>query len=262
MITPPFNYLSISCFFRLLSLLSLVSLSWSVSALEPRTITLVGDPWPPYVNAKMGEDATSGIAVEISNEIFSRLENVEVRYPTIPWKRALREVELGYHDGVSMCLKTAEREKFMAYTDPLLVGRNLVWSVADKNGQPFEWDSFEEFHGLRIGIVPDYSYGKEFDELIRTNKVQTFPGPTQKHLFTMLANGRIDIVMANDAVGGRLASDISQVQIKAASRATNSETFYMAFSRKSSAMKLIPEINKILEDLVEEGFIEKVINSQ
>lgn len=42
----------------------------------------------------------------------------------------------------------------------MIVSSNLVWSTGDN---AFEWDSIEDFHGLRVGIINGYSYGEELD---------------------------------------------------------------------------------------------------
>ena len=63
------------------------------------TISLVEDPWPPYIEGRTGEPASGGKLVELYRELFRRIEGVEVEYLLMPWKRALVEVELGRQDG-------------------------------------------------------------------------------------------------------------------------------------------------------------------
>ncbi len=234
----------------------------SYTAGAEQVVTMVGDPWPPFVEGKLGEDATSGIAVTIHNEIFSRLDNTAVRFPLIPWKRALKEVELGNYDGIGLLLKTAEREAYMVFSDPLLLGKGLVWSVADDQGKAFQWDSFADLENKRIGIVADYSYGASIDKLISEGRLSAVTGPSVEHLFSMLANGRIDLVLANEGVGSILARENSSVRILAADKATEIETFYIGISRKSPVADLIPDINRVLRELHAEGYIERALRGE
>ena len=100
------------------SMVIVISLIYGNQALADQVVTFVGDPWPPYVEGVLGEDASTGVAVEVINEIFSRIENVHARFPLIPWNRALSEVEAGSRDGIAMLLKTPKREQFMVTRFP------------------------------------------------------------------------------------------------------------------------------------------------
>lgn len=242
--------------------LIVITCLYSQIVLSETTVTLVGDPWPPYVEGTLGEDAHKGITVQIINAIFSGLEDVKARFPLIPWKRALREVEEGHQDGIGMLLKTPEREKYMAYSDPLLDGKNLVWSVEKDNGSYFEWNEMADFHKLKLGIIRGYSYGDAMDKEIELGNVSIIAAPTVDHLFAMLVNGRVDIVVANDAVGYAQQKKHRSQRIKPAQKMLNSETFYIGFSKKSPAVELLPRINQIIGQLRDRGEIERIIKGQ
>lgn len=226
---------------------------------DERVVTFVGDPWPPYVEGELGKDAVSGIAVKIVHEVFSRIDNVRVRFPLIPWQRALQEVEKGYHDGIAMLLKTPEREIYMTYSVPFIVGANLVWSASSAYGKIFEWDQIEDLYGKRVGIIQGYSYGDSLEQAFKSKTITTVVAPTVEHMFAMLANNRIDLALANDAVGAALARKYPDAGIAPASKPTDSDIFYMAISKKSSAVGLIPQINQIIMALQSEGFINRMI---
>ena len=232
---------------------------WCGQAYSDRTVTLVGDPWPPFVEGKLGEDAQSGIAVEIVNEIFSQIDGVQVRFPLIPWKRALLEVEEGHQDGVGILLKTPERERYMTYSDPLLIDDSLVWSIEDPARGHFEWSSLEDFKGLKVGVISGYSYGAAIDGQIENRTITAVFAPTVEHLFAMLVNGRIDVALSNESVGSSQINRFPDVPIRASKRPTDTETFYMGLSKKSWAVELIPDINRILQKLNDDGVIKRIL---
>jgi len=240
-------------------LLLIASFMANLVGASERTVTFVGEPLPPYVEGKMGEDAQSGIAVEIINQIFSKIDAVSARFPLIPWLRALHEVERGYHDGIALLQKTPEREVHMAYSLPLIVGANLVWSVRSTEGMVFEWDQFTDFHGKRIGIIRGYSYGEALEQAFKSEKIHAVSAPTVEHMFAMLESGRIDLALANDAVGAALVRKFPDAGITAASKPTDSDIFHLAISKKSPAVSLIPKINQIIMALKAEGFIRRMI---
>ncbi len=51
------------------------------------------DPWPPFT---LGEEGTptGGVDVDITHEIFQRL-HISTSIKLFPWKRALKQMELG-----------------------------------------------------------------------------------------------------------------------------------------------------------------------
>lgn len=236
-----------------------IAFYFSQASADERVVTFVGDPWPPYVEGELGNDAESGIAVKIVHEIFSRIDNNSARFPLIPWQRALQEVEQGYHDGIALLLKTPEREAYMTYSVPFIVGSNLVWSAGNSNGEVFEWEEIDDFYNRRIGIIQGYSYGETLEQAFNAGLISAVKTPTVEHMFAMLANGRIDLALANDAVGAALAKKYPDAGIAAASKPTESDVFFLAISKKSSAVTLIPEINLIIKDLQADGFIDSVI---
>ena len=76
----------------------------------------------------------------------------------------------------------------------------------------------------------------------------------------MLARGRFDIALANDAVGYALARQYAtEYQLMPTEKVTGTEVHYFAFSKKSTARKLIPRINRIISQLKKNGFIERTM---
>lgn len=226
-----------------------------------QVVTLVGDPWPPYVEGKLGQDAEGGRLVELADRIFERLDGVEVRFPLIPWNRALRAVEDGSHDGIGMLLKTPERERFMAYSESLFSSDNLVWYSEMTSPSGFSWRGIGDFQGHTVGVIRGYSYGDEIDAAIEDGHLVVASVPTVEHLFAMLARGRVDLVLANDSVGYALATQYADARIRPAAKPTGTDVYFMGLSRKSAVAELLPRINEIIRSLRREGVIDEVMKA-
>lgn len=222
-------------------------------------VTLTGDPWPPYVIGELGGEATGGSCIELVQKLFARLDDVGVSFPLIPWERALREVREGSKDGIVLLLKTPEREEYMEYTDPLFTSYNLVWYSKRRFPAGFEWKRLEDFSPYSLGIVRGYSYGDEVDQALQKGELKATEVNTVDQLFTMLAGDRIDLALANDGVGFALARQHSKAEVVAANMATGEDVLYVAFSRRSEARRLIPQINEILAELRDQGVVERTI---
>jgi ABC-type amino acid transport substrate-binding protein len=224
-------------------------------------VTLTGDPWPPYVIGEIGKEATGGTAVELVKQIFEFLPNTDVVFPMIPWNRALMEVKNGSMDGIAILLKTPERERSLDYTEPLFKSYSLVWYSTEKFPDGFSWLTLSDLSSYSIGITRGYSYGDQIDDAIASGELAVTPVPTVKHLFTMLARERVDIALAGDAVGHDLAAGISATAtIRAAEKPTGTDVYHLAFSKRSPARKLIPQINQAIAEMREQGFIEQIIS--
>ena len=242
----------------------LLIVCFAALAVSPRplaaaaTVELVGDPWPPYVTGRLGEYADGGVAVKIIEQVFADIDGIEVRFPLIPWKRALLEVESGSRDGIPLLVKTPERETYMRYTQPLVTGYNLVWSVAE-TGEAFQWKTIDDLKSRSIGVVTGYSYGEAIDRAIAAGDLNALEAPNVEQLFSMLEAGRVELILANDAVGYALAKKHPGVVIEPARRALNSETFYIGISRKSAAAGLVPRINAAIDRLRRDGVIERIV---
>lgn len=236
-----------------------VTPSYVPSAQAQQVVTLTGDPWPPFVSGRLGEEATSGIAIDLATEIFGRMDDVTVKFPLVPWKRALREVRDGTKDGILLLLKTEEREQYMAYTDAVVSSSNLIWYSEDRFPQGFQWTDLEELKQYTVGTTRGYSYGAAVDEALAASDQTVIMAPTVAHLFTMLARGRLDLALANDFVGAALAEDAG-TKIHAAKRPTGTDVFHIAISKKSDASDLMPELNRIIAQLKKEGFMDKLLN--
>lgn len=244
------------------TLLIFTAISLFTSQVSAQTLRLVGDPWPPYVEGNLGEATTTGIAVEVVKQIFSRIDGAQASFPLIPWKRALREVEEGKSDGIVMLLKTSEREQYMEYSDFLLTGENLVWSAPGKDGKAFEWVDLEDLKGQLIGVTQGYSYGELLDPLIERGEIDVVYAPTVEHLFAMLAHDRIKLAIANNAVGYSLARKYPTAGIVPAQKSTNTEMFYLALSKKSPARELMPAINAAIKSMRAEMIIDQIIRGE
>ena len=121
------------------------------------------------------------------------------------------------------------------------------------------WHELADLQKGRLGVTRGYSYGDEVDAAIKDGSLAVTEVPNVGRLMAMLAAGRIDLAIASDSVGYALAGEHPAARIVPASKPTASEVFYIAISKKSSAVSLVPEINRILADLKAQGVIEDIL---
>ncbi len=234
--------------------------SFILNVKAEQIVTMTGDPWPPYVIGEAGKEASKGTGVELIQTIFTHIDNADVRFPLLPWKRALNEVREGRMDGIAILLKTPEREKYMAYTDALYSSYELAWYSSQRFTNGFDWQSINDFKPHIIGIVNGYSYPEVIRESINQKQLTIVQATSTEQLFAMLAGGRIDIALANSEVGYSLAEKYSKHhRVLHANKPTSENLYYIGLSKKASAINLIPQINNAIQKLKDEGEIKRIM---
>jgi polar amino acid transport system substrate-binding protein len=244
---------------RLISvLLALCPLFFPISAFcqDLGKITLGGFDYPPFYSRENGE--IQGIAVELIDELSKRL-NIDTELRIYPLKRALSYMKKGLMDGAMFLIKTPERAEYLHYSDPIITIRGLIWSVADRKGGPVEFETLEDLRPYRIGVTIGYSYGKEFDKFLKTMKV--YEVPMDLHNYKKLLLHRIDIFPGNEIVAKGLFKKHPELRGKFihSSKSFIEWTLHMTVSKKSPFASMIPEINRVLADFKNEGFIDEIV---
>lgn len=237
----------------------LVSAGGGMGAESVQKIVFADTPGQPYIMGEIGGEPTGGIVVELVRELFGRL-GIEVEINLVPWKRALKMARHGRCDGIMLLMRNPEREQFLVYSDRLFESRELLYSRADQYGQ-FSWQKFEDLKPYTIGLVSGYAYGSEFMEAIETLDLKVEYAPSTHINFQKLFNRRIDFYLEDQAVA---ETEITvrpewRSAFRPVVRPVSSYDYYMAFSKSSPAIVLIPQINRILTQMKQDAFIDTLL---
>lgn len=221
---------------------------------------VVVEHWPPW---EIAEDAnkefvSKGLAVELVSELFARLE-VPLILVTVPWKRALTEIEQGKSDLIPMIAKTKAREKYMLYTteifrDPIL----LAYSV-DTLGT-FQWDTWEDLTPYKFQLVRGYAYGKEWDQALKKYRYRHSKSISDEQSLRMLKGGRIDLIPLFYVNGTQLIADLQyQDTIKFAAKPVKDTTFYFGISKHSYLATRMTDINNAIHAMKKDGTFARIL---
>jgi polar amino acid transport system substrate-binding protein len=214
--------------------------------------------YPPFYSEENGE--IQGIAVELINELFGRM-NIKTQLSMYPIKRALKYMKDRKTDGMMILIKTAEREEYLHYTDPIITVRGLIWSAADRKGGAVNFNRLEDLKSYKIGVTLGYSYGQEFDNILKTMNVHT--ASTDYDNYKKLLAHKIDIFPGNEIVAKGLFKKYPEFQGKFvhSDKSFIEWVLHMGISKKSQFVPMIPRINAVLADLKNEGFIDKTVKN-
>lgn len=214
--------------------------------------------WPPFTPDKYG-DVKEGLSYELMHAIFSRLD-IEIDLELLPMKRLLAHLANGDKDAATMISVNSERMLTLEFTKPMLHNKEFAYFLADRK-PPFEWNGFESLKGLRIGVTAGHNYGDEFIDAIARLELNIEKVNTEEQNFKKLVARRIDVLLCNEAPANEIMRRLDLAgKIIHVSKPYYIKDYSIAFSKKSPAKKLIPEVNAVIKRMKEDGSIEAIIS--
>ncbi len=212
------------------------------------------DPWPPFTI--MQEGHFSGIDIDIIKELEKRLPNVTFKFKEIPWSRALHYMELGKIDAITSLAKRAAREKYILYTSPPYYS-NCSSRFYLKQGNGLSIQQYTDLYRFKVGHVVNSAYFPRFDTDDKLNKYSV---THESQLLKMLENDRLDVMVGtNCQVDYHIKlSGLSGTLEQAEYKPGNNVDLYLGLSKRSAITKLEPQLNRIFQELKDEGVIQRI----
>ena len=230
--------------------------SAGLCARETNVVKLAAFEYAPLYYQK--ENVVQGIAAELVDELFTRL-GMKYEIKVYPLKRALENLKTGKNDAIMILLKTPEREQYLIYTSPVVTARGLVWWAADRKRAGMAFEKLEDLAPFTIGVTRGYSYGVEFDNLLKKMSVEVVN--SDQINFKKLLWHRIDAFPCNEIVAKGIFKSNKAFQGKFihSKKAYIEWVLRMGISKESGLTDKITDINRILDDLKKEGFINNTV---
>lgn len=233
-----------------LTFLALILMASTASIMQaaPTAVKVSSDPWEPWVIGEDGKEATKGIAVEITREIFRRL-NIPVEIRIYPYERCLQQMKTGERDILLMVKKTPEREQFLLFTQAASEDPQMLYYNPEKKGS-FEWNDWKDLEGTTVGIVRGFNYG-DFTKSASNYKIkQEVVSADAQNLQKLLA-GRIDFTIMNRSTARYYleTNPGHKGKLQAASRIISEAQFHIAISKKGAATGYLQQIDNVLTEM-------------
>lgn len=212
-------------------------------------LKVVGNHAPPYRIFRNKD--VSGIYFEMMKEIEKRL-NLKIEYINQPFKTALLMMKTGEADIMVGPNKTAERTRFMDYSEAKFPAERKAFFVHFSSKPIFTYEELYE----RVLIV---SRGKVY-----TDKIDTDPNLKKvtirdyKQGFQLLQNNA-DYVMIMPEKEGEYLIDESGYDVLSSPFYLEGRDSYLAFSGNSQHQDIFKAIEKVVDELKEDGTYEEII---
>ena len=227
-------------------------LAFSAISARADEMIMATDDWPPF---RISEgDTFVGLDLDLINEI-ARRSNAELQVAKMPWGRALTEMQSGGVDVMTGLAFRSDRAKYIAYTDtPYFKCTTAFYTL---KGLADEIRVYDDLGKHQVGYVLHSAYFDRFDSDTDLDKV----GVAQEQiLIDMLMNRRFGVMIGTDCQVDYLIKrqGFAEKIEKAPYNPGNSVDLYLGVSRASDWFSRLDELNQVLKDLVDEGFVDKV----
>lgn len=215
------------------------------------TVATEGD-WSPYTYHDESTNELVGFDVELAKMIADKL-GVTVEYKETDWDSILAGVQSGVFDlAINGVTYTDERAEAFNFSEPYLYDQTVLIVLEDND----DIHSFEDLNGKISTNSPGSSYAEMGEEYGATvNYINTFADTIQ-----LLQRGDADATINSLSVFNDYVNEKGDsAGIKVVDE-TDPEKTVIAAEKSDSTTSLIEEINKILDELRNDGSLEELSN--
>lgn len=210
--------------------------------------------WPPRKIIE-GKEVT-GIDADILREVAKRM-NMKIKFKKCPWKRCQILIKGGEVDFITSIFKTAEREVFLHFIDPPYATK-VTYPFYIRANSKVLIQKYEDLYKYKIG---DVRGALSFPRYNKDTKIERHIVTYDKQLPKILIHKRIDAFIGQESQIDYIIKSGGYINITKSPYKNVSETSpsYMALSKNSKHVKLIPQFSKVMKQLIDEGKIEEIM---
>ncbi len=225
--------------------------------IAPASETLVASGHPEYAPI-MWKDGNNivGAGPELVKLLFKDLK-VTVKTPySGNWSKVQQEAKEGRVDVLVGLYMTQDRKAFFEYSNPYAKDPVVAFVARGKRFPYAKWDDLIGKKG--VTTVGD-SFGQAFDKFL-SQKLTVTRSATVEESFSKLLKGRADYFIYAMYSGLFEADKLGITnEVELLSKEICVENWYIGFSRKSPYVKYLPQINKKLDELINNGTVDRLI---
>ena len=156
-------------------------------ALAQKTVTMTASDWAPYVDTSTRD---KGAIVYLVKTALERA-GYEVKLVVEDWPASFDKVNDGTYDVLACAWYSDERNKTLAFSDPILENDLLLMK---RSADRFVWYGRESLAGKRIGVVDDYAYTNKQPD---TSDLDIVTGLSVTENIRRLLDGELDFVLGD-----------------------------------------------------------------
>ena len=158
--------------------------------------------------------------------------------------------------------KTPERLEVMDFTAPIFTGRTMLWYSTKRFPNGLKWEKIEDLTPYHIVMLRGSAMGKPLVDAKKYGiPLMITDINSHDQQLEMISLGRGDITVLTEIVGYHYLHEngLKNTIVPMEKPLSADDVYYMAFSKKSPARKLIPQINMIIEGMQKTGQLDRIL---
>jgi polar amino acid transport system substrate-binding protein len=226
------------------------ALSAWVGAATPQLVFYTQD-FSPFSYMENGKVAGPG--VEIITLVCQTMK-VECAFGLYPWSRAVSETQDGKANGLFFLGKSADREAWLDFSDPLI---NTEYGVFVAKDNQLDFQSPKDLVNLTVGVYGPSNTSTSLQAAVKDLAVKVDMTPDDVAAFQKLEIERIDAVYSNHDVGLSLIKGLKLTNVRYAG--THKTLQYYIALTKATDKVLSKAFFDALAELEKKGEIRKIL---
>ena len=223
-----------------------------------RMISLATEEWAPFrINDSEEPSGFIGIDIDLIRQLEKRLGLI-IKVESHPRARAIEMLKNGQIDCISGYAYTEEREVFALYVPTPYFAVQPVFYALKGHGSSIT--TYEDLYGKKIGQSKNSTFFNKYNIDMQLTKVDI---SSELQIIQMLELGRIDLMIGTDPnISWIIAKlGLSEKFEKTVFEPMEKTDLFIAFSRKSPAVDLVPLIDKAIADMIADKTIETIVST-
>jgi len=201
-----------------------------------------------------------GIDIDILTELGKRID-VTFNIRIVPWARLINMVQQGDIHGAFSANKTHDRENFAHFIEVPL--HQSYFSIFVLEGNQFKFDDITDLYGKRIGKIRGFSISKEFDQAVKSNKINIHEINSTEQYFNLVKIGRIDAFVAAHypSLYELNTLGLSESIVPLPKPASKIKQAYLMISKEAelkNRISIINNLNNALNHMLKDGTIDNI----
>jgi len=220
-------------------------------------VKLAVGEWKPFISETLPE---YGPVLEVVSRAFE-IEGIKAEYTFLPWKRAMGMTRNGKFDGTPGWVFSDERAVDFRYSDSLLTQRDQIFFHRDN---PIEFESAEDFSGMRTRILIGSYIGDEFAQLADRGQLTIKESRSYVDMFKKLLRNKIDFLYLSEPVGAhvlnRELTKVQREQIVVKESFRKPHEYHLLVSKQNeNGLRVLRAFNSGLTKLKASGDYDRII---
>ncbi len=241
------------------SFIVILLLMQSLAFASERKVLKVSGP-PNYLPMSFVEK-TNGKPAGVSYDLV-RILGKKLGIPieisaNLPWRRVLLYLDTGKLDMTVAIYRTIDREKKYNFSIPYHKNAAHIFVKHDRS---FDFQGLEDLVGKTGDVPMGASFGIVFDTFVTERNLRIEYVPSKDQRFKKLLLGRSDYLIQDKLDGIMyIRKNLLSEEVVMLPKAISFTDVHFAISKHSPYVKLMPEINTVLEELKQNGTISSLI---